>query len=224
MPDSAAEIANKRRLFRRRLAQSVRALSERSAPLRAWIETCGPCTLEIRWEQSPYESLVRAIAHQQLHGRAAQTILGRLQAGFRGDGFPEPKQLARVKLDKLRRMGFSAAKAAAIQGIAAATIQGQVPDRAEAERLSDAELIQRLVALKGVGVWTVEMLLIFTLGRLDVMPADDFGVKTGLKLLLELPDLPKKPAFAEHTAAWSPHRSVAAWYLWRRADAAKSPA
>jgi DNA-3-methyladenine glycosylase II len=118
-------------------------------------------------------------------------------------------------------MGFSGSKVVAIQGIAAAALSGQIPERDEAHALSDDELIARLTALKGVGRWTVEMLLIFTLGRLDVMPADDFGVRQGFKVLMSLDEMPHKRDLLEQTSSWQPYRSIAAWYLWRRADAAK---
>lgn len=207
--------------FQRDVKKAILHLSKVSPHLRKWIATSGVCELEIAWDRSLYESLVRAIAHQQLHGRAAATILGRLQAGFPGGVFPTPKQLARASTKKLRGMGFSAAKTIAIQGVARAAESGHIPTRAEAESWSDEKLVEHLIELKGVGPWTVEMLLIFTLGRMDIMPVDDFGVRAGLKLLLDLKDVPKKADFEKHTAAWRPYRSIAAWYLWRRADAAK---
>ncbi len=207
--------------FTRKLRTGCVHLRKQSTVLDAWIETCGPCTLPVAWQRSLYEALVRAIAHQQLHGRAAETILGRLCEGFRGHDFPTPRQLARASTEKLRGMGFSSAKAIAIQGIAVAAAGKEIPERAEAEDLSDSELIERLVKLRGVGQWTVEMLLIFTLGRLDVMPVDDFGVKCGLQHLIGMDSLPKKADFEMHTSQWRPYRSIAAWYLWRRADAAK---
>lgn len=210
--------------FNHQLIRATRHLSEVSPELRKWIGTCGACELQIAWEQSLYEALVRAIAHQQLHGRAAATILGRLQAGFRGNTFPTPRQLARASTEKLRGMGFSAAKVTAIQGVAMAAERGDIPTRAEAASWPDDELAVRLMQLKGVGPWTVDMLLIFTLGRLDVMPTGDFGVQSGLKHLLNLPKLPGKSEFTEHTSSWRPYRSIAAWYLWRKADAEKSTA
>jgi len=207
--------------FRRDVKKALLHLSDVSPHLRTWIAAAGACELEIAWERDLYESLVRAIAHQQLHGRAAATILGRLQAGFPGGVFPTPRQLAKASTEKLRAMGFSNAKTIAIQGVARAAESGHIPSRIDAESWSDEKLIEHLSELKGVGPWTVEMLLIFTLGRLDVMPVDDFGVRAGLKLLLDLKDVPKKADFEKHTATWRPYRSIAAWYLWRRADAAK---
>ncbi|HYF49602.1 MAG TPA: DNA-3-methyladenine glycosylase 2 family protein [Planctomycetota bacterium] len=210
--------------FQRKLASAIEHLSRVSPELREWISTFGPCTLKIAEEQELYVALVRAIAHQQLHGRAAETILGRLRAAYGGE-MPPPRKLARARIDKLRAMGFSNAKALAIIGVAKAALNGTIPTLAEAAALSNEELIERLTELRGIGQWTVEMLLIFTLGRMDVMPVDDFGVQTGLKLLLKLKSHPKKKAdFDKHTAAWSPYRSVAAWYLWRKVEAVRAAA
>lgn len=207
--------------FQRKVNAGVKHLRKQSLELDSWIDESGPCSLEIQWQRELFEALVRAIAHQQLHGRAAETILGRLVAGFRCESFPSAQQLRRASHEKLRGMGFSSAKAVAIQGIAAAAVAGDIPTRVAAASLSDDELIECLLPLRGVGRWTVEMLLIFTLGRLDVMPVDDFGVKSGLQQLFGLEGMPKKDVFAELTDHWKPYRSLGAWYLWRKADAGK---
>ena len=219
--DSPEEIRSLSVAFKRKIRAGVKHLRKHSSELDAWIETSGPCSLEIQWERELFEALVRAIAHQQLHGRAAETILGRLVAGFRCEGFPTAQQLKRASHEKLRGMGFSSAKAVAIQGIAAAAVAGEIPTRVVAASLTDEQLIEQLLPLRGVGRWTVEMLLIFTLGRLDVMPIDDFGVKSGLQQLFNLESMPKKDVFAELTDHWKPYRSLGAWYLWRKADAGK---
>ena len=187
-------------------------------PLSDWIEQSGRCELSVDWERSIYEALVRAIAHQQLHGKAAESILRRLCSGFPSNPFPTEKELRSASPDHLRTFGFSGAKVLAIQGIAQAAAEGLLPNRQQAEAMSDAQLIEALLPLRGVGRWTIEMLLIFTLGRLDVMPVDDFGVKTGLKNLLGLREMPKKLDFANATDNWKPFRSIGAWYLWRLAD------
>jgi len=178
------------------------------------IATVGPCLLDIALEQDPYESLVRAVAYQQLHGKAAEAITKRMLALY-ADQFPSPAQLVATEFDQLRACGFSARKIETIQGIASAALNGVVPARQEAESMSNDELIAQLVSLKGIGRWTVEMLLIFTLGRLDVLPADDFGVKDGYKRLklLDAPPTSKEISLLGH--AWNPYRSIAAWYLWR---------
>lgn len=208
--ESGDAITKQRQKFQRQVRAATKKLVAGSHVLAEWIEQCGPCKLEVAWERSLYESLVRAIAHQQLHGKAAETILGRLISSFRGDGFPTARQLARAETEKLRSCGFSAAKVQAIQGIAAAELRGSIPNRDTAQQLSDAELIEKLTELRGVGRWTVEMLLIFTLGRLDVMPVDDFGVKHGLQVLLNLPDMPTRQEMTQQSAVWAGQRTVAA--------------
>jgi DNA-3-methyladenine glycosylase II len=208
--------------WRRKLRKAERHLVSNCERLSLWIDECGKCQLDVAWDRSIYEALVRSIAYQQLHGRAAASILGRLIEAYAKNGFPTPRQLAQAKAERLRSFGFSAAKVTAIQGIAAAAMRGEVPEREQAAALSDQELMECLLPLRGVGRWTVEMLLIFTLGRLDVMPVDDFGVKSGLQHLYQLPALPKKREFEELTSHWGPYRSVAAWYLWRLADAKKA--
>jgi DNA-3-methyladenine glycosylase II len=190
------------------------------ALLRPVIRRIGPCTLRpVRRE--PYEALVRAIAHQQVHGRAAEAILGRFLALFPGHAFPPAALVLATPPETMRACGFSQAKIAAIRDIAEKTVGGLVPSRRASGRIDDEALIERLCAIRGVGRWTVEMLLIFTLGRPDVLPVDDFGVREGWKVVAELEEQPKPKALAEIGEAWSPWRSVAAWYLWRAADAAK---
>ncbi len=209
--------------FSRKLRKAERHLVASDPCLAAWIDKCGRCQLEVVWERSLYEALVRAIAHQQLHGRAAACILGRLTDAYSRGGrlFPTPRQLSRAEPQRLRSFGFSAAKVLAIQGIAAAAERGDIPTRQQAAGMSDDDLIAHLLPLRGVGRWTIEMLLIFTLGRLDVMPVDDFGIRSGLQHLLGLEASPGKRDFAELTGHWAPYRSVAAWYLWRLADSRK---
>ena len=170
--------------------------------------------------RSPYAKLVRAIAHQQLHGRAAETIFGRFLALFPDHDFPPPDLvLARPEAD-LRACGFSFSKIAAIRDIALKTAEGVVPERPEMAKLDDDTLITRLVTIRGVGRWTVEMLLM-DMGRPDILPVDDFGVREGYKLLYGLEAQPKPKALAELGLPWAPYRSTAAWYLWRAADEAK---
>jgi DNA-3-methyladenine glycosylase II len=171
--------------------------------------------------REPYEALVRAVAHQQVHGRAAEAMLGRLLALFPEHDFPPPSGVLALAEPALRGCGFSAAKVTAIRDIAARTEAGQVPTRRGAARLPDAALIERLTECRGVGRWTVEMLLIFTLGRPDVLPVDDYGVREGYRLAAGLPDQPKPRDLAAIGEAWAPFRSAAAWYLWRAADLAK---
>jgi DNA-3-methyladenine glycosylase II len=171
--------------------------------------------------REPYEALVRAIAHQQVHGRAAEAMLRRLIELFPQQAFPDPAGLLALPEGAIRGCGFSGAKVAAILDIAHKTVGGLVPTQRGAARLSDEALIERLVAIRGVGRWTVEMLLIFTLGRPDILPVDDFGVREGYRHAAGLDAQPKPRALAEAGLGWAPYRSAAAWYLWRYADLAK---
>ena len=187
----------------------------------ALIRRVGPPLLGVQRRRSPYEALMRAIAHQQLHGRAALAILARFEALYPGKAFPLPDQVLASSDAELRACGLSGAKVAAMRAICTATLDGTVPTRRASARLSDEELIERLTTIRGIGRWTVEMLLIFTLGRPDVLPVDDFGIRDGYRLLYGLAEQPKPKALAEIGLAWSPFRSVAAWYLWRASDEGK---
>jgi DNA-3-methyladenine glycosylase II len=187
----------------------------------ALIRRVGPPLLAIERRRSPYEALMRAIAHQQLHGRAAQAILARFEALYPPGNFPQPELVLASSDVTLRACGFSGSKIAAMRAICAATLDGTVPTRRGSVRLPDEALIERLSSIRGVGRWTVEMLLIFTLGRPDVLPVDDFGVRDGYRHLYGLDAEPKPKALAEIGQAWSPYRSIAAWYLWRASDEGK---
>lgn len=179
------------------------------------ITAIGPCRHEAKPAREPYEALVRAIAYQQLHAKAGDAILARLLALTPDSSFPSPEQLLGTDPELQRSCGFSATKLATIRGIAQARIEGIVPTRSAALHLSDDALIERLVALKGVGRWTVEMFLIYTLERSDILPADDFGVREGYRRLKGLEKSPTPRQMRDIGLAWSPYRTVAAWYLWR---------
>jgi DNA-3-methyladenine glycosylase II len=192
----------------------------RAPTLRRLVKRIGPCTL-IPQPREPYEALVRAIAHQQVHGRAAEAMLTRLLALHPDEGFPPPRFITALPPEALRGCGFSGSKCAAIQDIASKSAAGVVPSLAEASSLDDEALVQRLLPLRGVGRWTVEMLLIFTLGRPDVLPVDDFGVREGWRLLTGAQTQLRPRELAGIGEAWRPWRSIAAWYLWRAADEGK---
>lgn len=189
----------------------------RDPVLKAVIRQVGPCTLTMAKRQ-PYEALVRAIAHQQVHGRAAEAILGRFLALCDAPVFPAPEAVLAQTPEAMRGCGFSANKVLAIRDIAEKAASGVVPTRVAARRLTDDALIERLLPLRGVGRWTVEMLLIFTLGRADILPVDDFGVREGYRVAAGLNEQPKPRAFAAIGEAWAPYRTTAAWYFWRAAD------
>ncbi|MES2546892.1 MAG: DNA-3-methyladenine glycosylase [Pseudomonadota bacterium] len=178
------------------------------------IATAGSCTFESKPEREPYQALVRAVAYQQLHGKAGDAILKRLLNTY-DNVFPTPDQLLATEFDTLRACGFSGRKIETIKGVAEGALSGLVPTRHSAEQMADEELIKRLVALKGIGRWTVEMLLIFTMERRDILPADDFGVVEGYRRLKNLEKAPNRKQIAEIGKAWSPYRTIASWYLWR---------
>jgi DNA-3-methyladenine glycosylase II len=186
--------------------------------MRHLIRRAGPFTLQPQRMQSPFEALARAIVYQQLSGKAAATILGRVRALFPGARGFTPQAVLDMPDESLRACGMSAAKVAALKDLAAKTLEGTVPSLARLRKLDDAEIISRLVQVRGIGQWTVEMLLIFRLGRPDVLPVHDLGVRKGYMLTYETPELPKPMellALGEH---WRPYRSMASWYLWRSLD------
>jgi DNA-3-methyladenine glycosylase II len=186
------------------------------------IRVAGPPNMQFRPHHAPFEALARAIAHQQLHGVAAERILARFVALFEPPGFPLPHHVIGAHEQHLRDVGFSFAKVAALKDLAAKTLDGTVPAHIDLELLSDEEIIERLSAVRGIGRWTVEMMLMFQLKRPDVLPVDDFGVCNGFRLAYGLRRLPTPRALAQFGEQWKPYRSIAAWYLWRAVDLAKA--
>ncbi|MGA2657900.1 MAG: DNA-3-methyladenine glycosylase [Verrucomicrobiota bacterium] len=184
------------------------------------IAKVGPCTLEPDHARSPFQALVQAVAHQQLHAKAANTILSRFVGLFPHGRFPSAQEVVDVDIAKLTGVGFSRAKAGYVKEIASMTLEGVVPGAGQIKRMSDDEIIKRLTRIKGVGRWTVEMLLIFSLGRPDVLPVDDFGIRTGFGIAYRKRKLPEPKAILRHGERWKPYRSIASWYLWRAVDLA----
>jgi DNA-3-methyladenine glycosylase II len=202
-------------------AAALKHLAKADPVMRRLIRDHGACGLKPETRRSPFQSLVLAVAHQQLNSTAAGNILGRFKKLFPGRRFPRAADLAAVTDEQLRACGFSFAKIKAIRDIAEKTLSGVVPSARAIGKLPDEEIIARLTEVRGVGRWTVEMLLIFQLGRPDVLPADDFGVRSGFSAAYGWADLPKPKALLAHGERWKPHRTTAAWYLWRAADAKK---
>ena len=196
-------------------------LQQRDPVFRKLIREHGECALVPETRRPPFQSLVQAVAHQQLNGTAANTILGRFKKLFPGRKFPRPEDLAQVTDAQIRACGFSFAKIKSIRDIAEKTLSGVIPTAREIKKLTDDEIVARLTEVRGVGRWTVEMLLIFQLGRHDVLPADDFGVRTGFRHVYKKRGLPTVKELLAHGERWRPHRTTAAWFLWRAADAAK---
>jgi DNA-3-methyladenine glycosylase II len=179
------------------------------------ITLIGPCRHDPKAAREPYEALIRAIAYQQLTAKAGDAILARLKALFPESSFPSPHNIIDAEFDALRACGFSAKKIATIKAIADGSLSGLIPPLDTAATMDDETLIERMVAIKGIGRWTVEMLLMYSLERLDILPVDDFGVREGYRALKSLPEAPKPKELREIGKAWAPHRTVAAWYLWR---------
>jgi len=202
-------------------AATLKYLSEVDPVMGRLIREIGDCKLEPETRRSPFQSLVQAVAHQQLNGTAANTILTRFKKLFPGRKFPRPEDLAGVTDEHIRACGFSYAKIKAIRDIAEKTLSGVVPTSRQIVKLSDIEIIERLTEVRGVGRWTVEMLLIFQLGRTDVLPVDDFGVRAGFRAAYKKREMPTPKQLLKFGERWRPHATTAAWYLWRAADAAK---
>jgi DNA-3-methyladenine glycosylase II len=194
-----------------------RHLSRVCPKFKMFIKRTGPRVEKPDDGRSPYAKLVRAIAHQQLNGRAAETIFGRFLALFPDHDFPPPERILAQPEADLRAAGFSFNKIAAIRDIALKTVAGVVPERNELHGMDNESVIERLVIIRGVGRWTVEMLLM-DMGRPDILPVDDFGVREGCRILYGLDEQPKPKMLAELGQPWAPYRSTAAWYLWRAAD------
>jgi 3-methyladenine DNA glycosylase/8-oxoguanine DNA glycosylase len=165
--------------------------------------------------QSPFEALLRAITYQSISGKAAATIFARIKALGVNGRCPTPEAILRAPKPALRKAGLSRAKIAAAKDLARKTIEGVVPTLEEARKLTDQELIDRLISVRGVGAWTVEMFLIFRLGRPDVLPIHDYGVQKGFALTYGKKDIPKPRELAQYGERWRPYRTVAAWYMWR---------
>jgi len=203
------------------IRKAVRHLRRVDPELRRLIPRIGACKIQLAGHKSPYEALLRAIFYQQLHGKASATILQRFKDRFGAGHLPTPEQIVAADTRSLRAVGLSRQKIAAIRDLAAKTIDGTVPPLAEVERLPDDEIIRRLTAGRGIGVWTVEMLLLSQLGRPDVLASSDYGLRKGFQIVYRKRRLPKPKDLHAFGERWRPYRSVASWYLWRAADAAK---
>jgi 3-methyladenine DNA glycosylase/8-oxoguanine DNA glycosylase len=209
---------------------AIEHLSRVDRKLARIIAKSGECRLQMETTQSIFEALLESIIYQQLNAKVAATITGRVKALFpenigrlrtrRGlvARFPTPQQIVAAAPELLRSAGLSQAKMLAIKDLAAKTIEGLVPSARQAHKMSDDELIQRLVQVRGIGRWTVEMLLIFRLGRPDVLAVDDYGLRKGFAKLKKLAELPKPKELFAYGERWRPYRSVACWYLWRAAE------
>lgn len=200
-----------------RVGESV--LARADPVLRKLIRDHGPCGLAPNWRRSPYESLVRAIMYQQLNGKAAATIMGRFIELFPGSQFPEPNLVLAKSDAHLRSAGLSRQKLSYIRDVAAKAQQGVIPThRRGLISRADEDLIAAFTQAKGVGRWSVEMMLMFSLGRIDILPVDDYGVRAGYTKAKKLDAMIKPKELALIGQRWAPYRSIAAWYLWRATE------
>ncbi|MGH7560302.1 MAG: DNA-3-methyladenine glycosylase family protein [Gemmatimonadales bacterium] len=201
------------------MADVLAELARRDPVLGRHIAAVGPFALTgPTTHDGAFAALTRAIVYQQLSGRAASTILGRVLALFPGERFPSPDAILATHHRRLRRAGLSEAKARAIRDLARHASIGTIPSIDELRSLPADEVVERLTVVRGVGQWTVEMLLIFRLGHPDVLPVHDLGVRKGLARLMGRRDLPDAEALLRRGERWRPWRSVASWYLWRAAE------
>jgi O-6-methylguanine DNA methyltransferase len=200
-------------------ALAVDALSAADPKLARLITRVGPCRLQLRTTPSIFAALAESIVYQQLHGKAAATIFARVRALFpRARGALTPTQVLSATEAQLRGAGLSNAKYLALRDLAERCQRGSVPTLAQIQKLSDEAIIERLTEVRGIGRWTVEMLLIFRLGRPDVLPVDDYGVRKGFSIAFGTKELPSKAELEARAERWKPFRSVASWYLWRATD------
>jgi DNA-3-methyladenine glycosylase II len=195
--------------------EAERHLSERDEVLKELIGACRPFTINTSDQASPYEELVRAIVYQSISGKAARTIFERIKALGANGRPPAPETMLKLSMAKLRKAGLSKAKVLSMRDLAQKAIDGIVPTHDEALKLSDQELIERLDAVRGIGAWTVEMFLIFRLGRPDVLPIHDLGVKKGWCVAYGKKHIPRPKDLLKFGERWRPYRTIASWYMWR---------
>lgn len=196
---------------------AIRHFETVDGTLHELIREVGEYRLELRSEMTAFDALLRSIVYQQLSGRAAASILQRVLALY-GDNFPGPRQLINADYEQLRACGLSQAKISAVKDLAKRQEAGELPAAADIGRMTDSELIDAFTTVRGIGPWTVQMLLIFNLGRGDVLPINDLGVRRGFKVAFGLNEMPSPEELRQHGECWKPFRSVASWYLWRAAD------
>jgi len=197
------------------LDAATRHLAATHPNLARVIEQCTPFQLDEALAESPYDALLEAIAYQSISGKAATTIFARVKALSAAGGIPAPQEMLKLRTQALRKAGLSGAKVLAMKDLAQKTLDGIVPTMAEAEKLSDEELVKRLISVRGIGAWTVEMFLIFRLGRPDVLPIHDLGVQKGWSVTYNKKHKPKPKELLKFGEQWRPYRTVASWYMWR---------
>ena len=197
------------------LAEAIKCLAEGDECLKRLIDETAAFEPEIEEGQSPYEALLEAVAYQSISGKAAATIFGRIKALSGNGRAPTPEQILKLRAPALRKAGLSGAKILAMKDLARKTLAGVVPTLEQAHEMSDEALVERLVSVRGIGVWSVEMFLIFRLGRPDVLPIHDLGVRKGWSITYGKRRMPKPKELLAFGERWRPYRTVASWYMWR---------
>ena len=197
------------------LAGAMQYLAAKDDRLAELIQSTQQFQLDEVLAESPYEALLEAIAYQSISGKAAATIYGRIKALGSNGRPPAPEQMLKIRKPALRKAGLSGAKVLAMKDLAKKTIEGVVPTLEDAQKLSDEELVERLTSVRGIGAWTVEMFLIFRLGRPDVLPIHDLGVQKGWSITYGKKHKPKPKELLAFGERWRPYRTVASWYMWR---------
>ncbi|MGB8474080.1 MAG: DNA-3-methyladenine glycosylase [Candidatus Acidiferrum sp.] len=199
------------------LEEAVKHLLSHDEKLKLLIEETPPFQMDLASDgiHTPYEALLEAITHQSISGKAAATIFARIKALSSTGGVPTPQEILKLRKPALRKAGLSRAKVLAMKDLAKKTIEGVVPSLEESQKISDEELVKRLTSVRGIGAWTVEMFLIFRLGRPDVLPIHDLGVQKGWSITYGKKHKPKPKDLLAFGERWRPYRTVASWYMWR---------
>lgn len=200
------------------LRKARQHLRNSDAAMAALMARIGPPRLQVNEERDLFLTLARAIIFQQLHGKAAETIFQRTCALFPRSQQFTASDIRRASEEKLRSAGLSRNKQLALRDLADKMHRGLLPQMEALHEMDNEAIVERLTTVRGIGRWTVEMLLMFRLGRPDVLPVDDYGVRKGFMLMHGHDTLPTPKALRSHGEIWSPYRSVASWYLWRAAD------
>jgi len=198
---------------------ALRHLRASDATLAKLIDRTGPFRMELKTATNLFDVLAEAIVYQQLHARAAASIHGRVRALMpRTRGASAARALSALADEPLRAAGLSRSKLLALRDLALRTLDGHVPTLAQARRMDDDALIERLSEIRGIGRWTAQMVLIFRLGRPDVLPVDDYGIRKGFAIAFRKREIPERAVIEKRGERWRPFRTVASWYLWRAAE------
>ena len=198
--------------------EAVQLLGARDPKLQALMERVGPFRMRLDVAASPFEALCESIIYQQITGKAAASIAGRFRDRVGEGRFPSPERIIAAEDTLLREVGLSRGKCAALRDLAAKSLDGTVPVMRRLRSMEDDAIVEQLTQVRGIGRWTAEMFLIFRLGRPDVLPVHDYGVRKGFKLAFRTRELPKPETIARRGERWRPYRTVASWYLWRALD------